>query len=362
MTIFNNSRKTISYLVLLLLSCGARNIYAKNIQLKRITNSPTFKRNSVAQPLFTQNNVIEISRLRGGASDSKSAWSAGSRRYYPSGSGFSSNQSKTSSAYRNDDFSNASYRAAEEQATKDAFAEAFRRREDRNRFIARVYAILTGQLLFTAGTIHAFHLNPGIRNWMLSTHAGRKVPIIGLIISTIAWWITLSSEHTRQSSPMRWPILFAFTAGESIAVGFISSVYAYATVTKAMFVTAASTFSIMAYTHLQKNPKYDLSQWGRALGGLGMAFLVYGLIHVLELFGVLPSGFLPYSEAIYGFLGAGLFSLYLAHHTRLIVSGKSAKYQMNEKDYILGAMSLYSDIINIFLYILRILGEIENSD
>ena len=58
--------------------------------------------------------------------------------------------------------------------------------------------------------------------------------------------------------------------------------------------------------------------------------------------------------------GAGLFSLYLAHHTRLIIGGKSAKYQMNEKDYVLGAMSLYSDIINIFIYILRILGDVDD--
>ena len=39
---------------------------------------------------------------------------------------------------------------------------------------ARVYAILSGQLLFTAGTIHAFHLNPEIQNWMLLHPVGRK--------------------------------------------------------------------------------------------------------------------------------------------------------------------------------------------
>ncbi|KAL7465755.1 hypothetical protein ACHAXS_006072 [Conticribra weissflogii] len=357
----SKSGKTMLYHLLFSLFCGARIIYANNYP-ERIITSPRPKCNNVIQPHFTQQKVIKTSRLRGGGSDSKSAWSAGSRRYYPSGSGYPSNKSTSSSGYSKDGLRYASSRETEEQATKEVFAEAFLRREDRNRFIARVYAILTGQLLFTAGTIHAFHSNSGIIHWMLSSHAGRKVPIIGLIISTIAWWITASSQYTRQSSPMRWPILFAFTAGESIAVGFISSAYAFATVTKAMFVTAISTFSIMAYTHFQKNPKYDLSQWGRALGGLGMAFLVYGFIHVLELFGILPNGFLPYSEAIHGFLGASLFSLYLAHHTRLIVSGKSAKYQMNAKDYILGAMSLYSDIINIFLYILRVLGDIEDSD
>lgn len=188
------------------------------------------------------------------------------------------------------------------------------------------------------------------------------VPLIGLLISTIAWWITLSSENIRQSSLMKWPLLVAFTIGQSIAVGFISSVYAYSSVIKAMVITASTTLSVTLYTLLQKNPKWDLSQWGRALSGLGIAFLLYGVIHVLELFGVLPYGFLPYTEALYSIFGAGLFSLYLAHHTRLIVAGKSAKYQMNEKDYIFGAMSLYSDIINIFLYILRILGEFDDKN
>ena len=39
---------------------------------------------------------------------------------------------------------------------------------------ARVYAILTGQLVFTAGTIQAFHMNPGLRDWMFMHPAGRK--------------------------------------------------------------------------------------------------------------------------------------------------------------------------------------------
>ena len=30
---------------------------------------------------------------------------------------------------------------------------------------------------------------------------------------------------------------------------------------------------------------------------------------------------------------------------------------MNEKDYVFGAMSLYNDIINMFIYILRLIGE-----
>jgi len=298
-------------------------------------------------------------RIRGGSSESASAWNAGSKlSQRPAAPGLSS--TSPSQSYRSPPPYNSQANDDTNTQVKEQFADAFLQREDRNRFIARVYGILTGQLLFTAGTIHAFHMFPQIRDWMMYSQAGRKVPLLGLVISTIAWWIALSSEQTRQSSPMRWPILLAFTAGESIAVGFISSVYNYNTVIKAMVGTGMCTFSVTAYTILQKNPKYDLSQWGRALSGLGMAFVLYGLVRVLELFGVLPRGFLPYSEAIYSILGAGLFNLYLAHHTRLIVSGKSSKYQMNEKDYILGAMSVYSDIINIFLYILRLLGDMDD--
>jgi FtsH-binding integral membrane protein len=88
-----------------------------------------------------------------------------------------------------------------------------------------------------------------------------------------------------------------------------------------------------------------------------MIFLVYGLIHLLELFGVLPEGFLPYKDSLYSFFGACLFSFFLAYHTKLIVAGKHTKYQMNEKDYVFGAMALYNDIINMFIYILRVIGE-----
>jgi FtsH-binding integral membrane protein len=94
------------------------------------------------------------------------------------------------------------------------------------------------------------------------------MPMLGLIVSSIALFFAMASETTRQSSPMRWPLFAAFTIGQSIPVGFIASLYAYGTVVKAMMTTAAATIAITLYTVCQKNPKYDLSQWGRALSGL----------------------------------------------------------------------------------------------
>jgi FtsH-binding integral membrane protein len=245
---------------------------------------------------------------------------------------------------------------ADREDTKDLI-DAFLTRDSRNKFIARVYTILSGQLLVTASSIFAFGMFPDLGRWMRSTHVGQVIPILSLLLSTIAWFLVCSSVKARRDGSMKWKLLALFTLGESIAVGFISSVYTFRSVLTAMSATALATLSISLYTILNPNPKYDLSQWGAGLSSCGMIFLVYALIHVLEVTGVLPVGFLPYREGIFSLVGACLFSAYLAYHTKLIVAGKHTKYQMNEKDYVFGAMSLYNDIINVFIYLLRVLGE-----
>jgi len=233
--------------------------------------------------------------------------------------------------------------------------DAFLTRDSRNTFIARVYAILSAQLVFTALTMVVFAMNPGMSRWM--RQSGSFVPLVSLALSTIAWFCVATSVKARRESPLKWQLLTVFTLGEALSVGFISSFYKFRTVVSAMLATTVATVGVSLYTIMQKNPKYDLSQWGAGLSSCGMIFVVYGLIYLLEVFGILPAGFLPYNDMLYSLLGTVLFSFYLAYHTKLIVAGKHTKYQMNEKDYVFGAMSLYNDVINIFIYILRLIAE-----
>ena len=164
------------------------------------------------------------------------------------------------------------------------------------------------------------------------------------------------SERARHSAPLKWQLLSIFTIAESIVLGFISSLYRPETVLAAMSSTATATLSITLYTLLNKSPKYDLSQWGAGLSSAGVIFLVYGIQNLLCSMGIIPQ-FLPFNESMYCLVGSALFSMYLAYHTRLIVGGKHSKYQLNEKDYVFGALLLYQDITTIFLYILRLLGD-----
>jgi protein lifeguard len=207
--------------------------------------------------------------------------------------------------------------------------------------LARVYAILAGQLGFTAIVIFLFSVYPGISSWMRRPGLGAMVPALSLLMSTIAWIIVCVSPAARRSAPTKWQILALFTIGEAVSVGFISSVYKARSVLCACLATALATTSISVYTANQKNPKYDLSQWGATLSSLGLIFLAFGLLQMLQILGVVPAGFIPLSDMAYSMLGATLFSGYLAYHTKLIVGGQSAKHQMSEQDYVFGASTFY---------------------
>lgn len=248
----------------------------------------------------------------------------------------------------------------EQELTKDVI-NSFLTRENRNSFIVKVYSILTVQLLITSLFIFGFHSFKDVSYWLLTK--GRVVPILSLLMSSICCGIMAHSEQARRTSPTKWQLLILFTLGEAISVGLITTFYPLTTVVSAMLATALATGGVTLYTFRQQNPKYDLSQWGAGLSSFGLIFLFYGLINLLEIIGIIPKGLIPYNESIYCMIGASLFSFYLAYHTRLIFSGKyNTKYQMNEKDFVFGAVALYSDIINIFIYILRILGDKDDNN
>ena len=54
--------------------------------------------------------------------------------------------------------------------------------------------------------------------------------------------------------------------------------------------------------------------------------------------------------------GVILFSFYLIYDTQLIIGGKHRQYQFTEDMYILASLTLYLDIINIFIYLLEIMN------
>ncbi len=80
--------------------------------------------------------------------------------------------------------------------------------------------------------------------------------------------------------------------------------------------------------------------------------IVFFIFSILAMF---LAGSYPIVNLVYACLGALLFSVYLVYDTQLMMGGKH-KYSISPEEYVFAALNLYLDIVQIFLYILQIIG------
>lgn len=65
------------------------------------------------------------------------------------------------------------------------------------------------------------------------------------------------------------------------------------------------------------------------------------------------------TNIVYSSLGALLFSFYLVFDIQLMLGGKH-KYSISPEEYVFAALNIYLDVINLFTYILSIIGSARN--
>jgi protein lifeguard len=114
---------------------------------------------------------------------------------------------------------------------------------------------------------------------------------------------------------------------------------------QAVLLAAGITTSIVAALALYAlQTKYDFTTQGGLLTGLLMALILVGIVGI----------FIPHVKAfelIVSGGGALLFSAFLVVDIQMLMEGR--RVQISPDDYVLGALNLYLDILNLFLYILR---------
>ena len=147
-----------------------------------------------------------------------------------------------------------------------------------------------------------------------------------------------------QKVPTNYILLTIFTACEGFLVGIICLRYDFHTVVEAVLLTASVCVAITVYAMTTKT---DFTVFGPLL------FIVLFVFATASLLGAL-FGFT--NNLFFSAIGVFIFSFYLLIDTQMIIGGKR-RYKMSEDSYILAAMALYLDIINIFIYILQILGD-----
>ncbi|KAI9047051.1 hypothetical protein LZ554_009125 [Drepanopeziza brunnea f. sp. 'monogermtubi'] len=206
-------------------------------------------------------------------------------------------------------------------------------------FVRKVYAILSVQLIATAVLSSVSFFSEAYKGWIQSNQWMMWCSLLGAIgFMLLTYW-------KRKSYPMNLLFLGGFTAFEAYSVSVIVSFYQSRIVLQAVLLTAGI---FVALTLFACQTKYDFTSW--------MPYL-FGALWFLILFGFMAA-FLPHNsttELVYSGVGALIFSGYILVDTQLIMR----HYHVEEE--IAAAISLYLDVINLFLNILRILNSQQNN-
>lgn len=199
-------------------------------------------------------------------------------------------------------------------------------------FLRKVYGLLTMQIFLTVVIAAMFMFTPPIKdfvqtnNWMV-------------MLSFFASLIVLIPLHIkRKESPANLILLTVFTVIQAYTIGVIVTFYSKTIVLEALLLTFLVLGGLTIYTF---QSKHDFSAMHSALFA-GLIILIIG--GFLQIF--IQS---PVFELLIGFGGAFLFSLFIIYDTKMIME------TLSPEEYILATINLYMDIINLFLYILRIL-------
>ena len=155
----------------------------------------------------------------------------------------------------------------------------------------------------------------------------------------------LATYWKRKSYPQNLLFLSAFTLMEAYSISVVTSFYDARFVVQALVLTLGI---FIALTVFACQTKYDFTSWAPYLFGALWFLILLGFI----------SMFFPFNsgvETAYSVIGALVFCGYVIFDTQMIMR------HHHVEEEIAAAISLYLDVLNLFMFILRILNNQNNN-
>ncbi len=179
---------------------------------------------------------------------------------------------------------------------------------------------------------------------------GNQILFFGLIIGELALVFTLSSRVNKMQASTATALFILYAALNGATLSFIFLVYTRSSITSTFFICAATFVACSIYGMMTKR---DLTSMG---GFMAMGLIGIIIASVVNMF-VRSSGM----SMIISYIGVLVFVGLTAYDTQKLKSmalnqPDGVNAGVVRKGAILGALSLYLDFINLFLMLLRILG------
>ncbi len=214
------------------------------------------------------------------------------------------------------------------------------------RFTAHVFSWMVGGLAITAAIAYYFATSGAFE--MLFNEGGRTLLGWVVALSPLAFILVMNFAFERFSATGIALLFMVFSAAMGASLSYVFLMFSLSSLTTVFGITAG-TFAIMALVGY--TTKTDLTRFGSLL----MMALV-GVIIAMLVNWFMQSSQLDYIISIIGVL---IFTGLIAYDTQKIKNmgaqvGLASDH--GRKLAVMGAMSLYLDFINLFLFLLRLLG------
>ncbi len=233
--------------------------------------------------------------------------------------------------------------AASSVGTRDAAFDAGLRS-----YMLSVYNYMASGVLLT-GIVAILFANSGYMG-LLFNEAGRGPSGLGYLVmfAPLAFVMVLSFGINRLSTSTAQMLFWAYAAVMGLSLSSIFAIYTGESIALTFFSTAAAFAGLSLYGYTTQR---DLSAFG--------TFLIMGVVgllvaSVINLF--LQSGTM---SLVIAFVGVLLFAGLTAYDTQKI---KAMYYHVAGTDFmgksiVMGALTLYLDFINMFMFLLRFMGD-----
>lgn len=174
------------------------------------------------------------------------------------------------------------------------------------------------------------------------TQAHATALILGTFIPLFVILCVLLCTNLRYAHPWNFLFLGLFTALQSVGVSCVCGAYyeaGYGQVVLAAFSITAIIFVSLTLFTLQSRINFNFLGVGLCCG-----------LFILLLWGLINAIFGWRLTFLYSLFGALLFCGYILYDTSALM------HNLSYDDYIVAALSLYLDVLNLFLFILSLLG------
>jgi len=215
---------------------------------------------------------------------------------------------------------------------------------DAQGFLAKVFGWMFVGLLITGAAAAAI----GSNDQLLTDITENPWILLGLIVLQLGLVITISAAIDRLSPAVALALFFLYAASVGVIFAFVFELYTAQSIFTTFLITAAMFGAVGAWGYVTKR---DLSTMGTVLL---MALVGLILATIVNIFVA--------NEALYWvttYAGVAIFAGLTAYDMQKIKGYAHAGLddEAEQRASIVGALALYLDFINLFLFLLRIFGQ-----